>query len=90
MLSSGNEANAEHTRVLSGEKKSGAVLSGERSGGGSHWGEWRGDSVLPGTRGKAIAVSRAGRGNSETVAKRYAEAKAFSRPSLDSMRVARA
>ena len=64
-----NEANTEHTRVLTGWKRGGGVLSGERSGGGSHWEEWRGDSVLSGMRGKATAVSRAGRENSETVAK---------------------
>ena len=56
----------------SGEKRSGGVLSGERSGGGSDWGrgEWRGGSVLSGTKEKMTAVSRARRENSETVAKR--------------------
>ena len=39
-------------------------------GTGSHWEEWRGGSVLSGMRGKATAVSRAGRENPETVAKR--------------------
>ena len=61
------EANTEHTRV-----RVAAVVTGESGGG----------SVLSGTRGKATAVSRAGRENSETVAKRYAEATAFTRPSL--------
>ena len=39
-----------------------AAYSGEKSGGGSHWGEWRGGSVLSDTR-KATAVSRARAGN---------------------------
>ena len=67
------EANTEHTRVLTGGKRGGGVLSCERSGGGSHWEEWRGGSVLSGMRGKAwkaTAVSRAGREKPETVAKR--------------------
>ena len=38
-----------------------------RRGGGSHWGEWSGGSMLSGMRG---ADSRAGRENSEPVAKR--------------------
>ena len=62
-------ANTEHTRVLSDEGRGGSVLSGKRSGGSSHWGEWRGSGVLSGTRGKATAVSRARRENSKTVAK---------------------
>ena len=53
--------------MLSGEG-SGGVLSGERSG-SSHWVEWRGGGVLSGTRGKATTHYRAGRVNSETVAK---------------------
>ena len=44
--------------MLSGESGA-AAYSGERSGGGSHWGEWRGGNVLSGTR-KVTAVSRAG------------------------------
>ena len=56
--------------MLFGDGKGGGVLSGERSGGSIHWGEWRGDSVLSGTRGKATAISRAGGENSETVATR--------------------
>ena len=47
-------------RVLSGGRRGGGVFSGETGSGGSHWGEWRGGSVLSGTRGKATAVSRAG------------------------------
>ena len=54
--------------MLSGEGRGGGILSGERSGGGSHWREWRGGSVLSGTRGKVTAVSQAGSENSETVA----------------------
>ena len=46
-----------------------AAYSGERSGGSSHWEEWRGGSVLSGTR-KATVVSRAENENSETIAKR--------------------
>ena len=54
-----------HTRVHSGEKRGSGVISGERSGVGNHRGEWRGG----GTRVKAMAVSRAGRENTKTVAK---------------------
>ena len=65
-----NEANTEYTHVLSGEGRGGGILSGERCGSGSHWGEWRGGSVHSGTRGKVTAVSRAGRENSKTDARR--------------------
>ena len=53
-------------RALSGGRRGGGVFSGETSGGSSHWGDWRGGSVLSATRGKATAVSRAGSENSET------------------------
>ena len=39
-------------RALWREKGRQHIISGERSGGGSHWGKWRGGSVLSGTRGK--------------------------------------
>ena len=58
----------EHTCALWREK--GQQRISDRSGGGSHWGEWSGGSMLSGTRGKATAVSRAGRENSETIPKR--------------------
>ena len=58
-------ANTEHTRVLTGGKRGGGVLSGERSGGGNQ----SLGRVLSGMRGKATAVSRAWRENPETVAK---------------------
>ena len=56
--------------MLTGWRRGGGVLSGERSGDGSDREEWRGGSVLSGMRGKATVDSRAGRENSETVAKR--------------------
>ena len=57
----------QNTRMLSGERRGSGILSGERSSG---------SSVLSGTytRGKATAVSRAGRENSETVVKHSTEA----------------
>ena len=59
----------QNTRVLSGERRGGGgKLCGESSGGGSHWREWKG-GVLSGMRAKAMAVSWAGKENSETVAK---------------------
>ena len=54
--------------MLSGERRGSGVLSGERKGDGSHSGEWKG-GMLSGTRGAAVAVTRSGRKNSETVAK---------------------
>ena len=50
-----NEANTEHTHMLSGGRRGGGVFSGERSGGGSHWREWRGSSMLSGSREKVTA-----------------------------------
>ena len=74
--------------MLSGEGRGGGVLSGEKKGGGSHTGEWRGGGVLSGARarGKATAVTRAGRENSETVAKQ----KQLPSAGIDSMCAARA
>ena len=61
-----------NTRVLTGGRRGGdTACSLVRSGGGSPWEEWSGRSVLSGMRGKTTAVSRAGRENSEIVAKRY-------------------
>ena len=65
--------------VLSGERSgSGSYIVGEGGGGGREstlsplqsTPDWRGDSVLSGTRGKATAACLAGRENYETVDKR--------------------
>ena len=66
--------NTEHTRMLTGGRRGGGVLSVERSGSGSHWEERRRSSVLSGMRGKATADSWARRENSETVAIKAARA----------------
>ena len=52
-----NEANTDHTRVVSGRRGGGGVLSGERKGSGSHSGECRGGSVLSGAKVKATEVT---------------------------------
>ena len=53
----GEMQQTQNTRVVSGGRRSGAVLAGERKCRGSHSGEWRGSGVLSGVREKATAVT---------------------------------
>ena len=46
-----------NTRVVSGGRRGGGVLTGAKKGSGSHSGERRGCGVLSGARGKATAVT---------------------------------
>ena len=64
-----NEANTEHTCVLSGKRRGGGILSGEMKGGSSYLVEWRDGSMFSGVKGKATAVTRAERENSKTIVK---------------------
>ena len=64
-----NEANTEHTHVLTGGRGA-AAYSLARGVAVAVTGESGGGSVLSGMRGKATANSPVGRENFETVAKR--------------------